>query len=145
MKLCIPVADGEGLEARVSGHFGSAPYYALVDTDTARVTMVKNDHQSHGGCAQVGRLRRHQIDGVVCSNMGRRAYGRFRADGIEVYTSERETLSQVLEEYRAGTLRQPSEDEMCMGHDHGYGEGRGHHHGEGHGHEHRHGGGGRCG
>ena len=33
MKICIPTADNNGMDAKASAHFGSAPYYTVVDTD----------------------------------------------------------------------------------------------------------------
>jgi len=72
MKLCIPAADDKGLEAKTFAHFGSAPFYAIADTDTDQVEMIENKHheQGHGGCGQVGRLRSRGIDALVCRDSG---------------------------------------------------------------------------
>ena len=32
MKVCVPVTHDQGLQSPVSGHFGSAPLFVLVDT-----------------------------------------------------------------------------------------------------------------
>jgi predicted Fe-Mo cluster-binding NifX family protein len=33
MKICIPTENKEGLSAKVHGHFGSAQYFTIYDTD----------------------------------------------------------------------------------------------------------------
>jgi len=34
MKLCIPISEDRGLDSPICGHFGSAPAFLLVDTET---------------------------------------------------------------------------------------------------------------
>ena len=41
MRLCIPVVDDRGMEAGLSPHFGNAPYFALVEIESARATVVE--------------------------------------------------------------------------------------------------------
>ena len=43
MKIAIPTQDDRASEARVSPHFGRAPYFALVDTKTGEVEFLPND------------------------------------------------------------------------------------------------------
>ena len=52
MKLCIPTETNEGKSATVYGHFGSAPYFTIVDTekDTVEVIDNANQHHAHGMC-----------------------------------------------------------------------------------------------
>ena len=47
MKICIPTTDNNGLESRAHGHFGSAPYFAVVDTETGAVRVEANAGQRH--------------------------------------------------------------------------------------------------
>lgn len=43
MRLLIPTTDANGAEARISGHFGRAPYYTVADTETgAAVSVAKS-------------------------------------------------------------------------------------------------------
>ena len=34
MKICIPVNENNGVDSSVSAHFGSAPFFMIVDSDT---------------------------------------------------------------------------------------------------------------
>ena len=52
MKICFPELVNEGLASDVSGHFGSAPMFVVVNTDTGEVTSINNSDQihEHGSC-----------------------------------------------------------------------------------------------
>ena len=47
MKICIPVSKNEGLLSIPYGHFGSAPLFIVVDSDTKEVTPIKNGDIHH--------------------------------------------------------------------------------------------------
>ena len=53
MKICVPTATDAGLEAPVFGHFGSAPFFTVVDTDDGKVEVIPNtnSHHAHGTCS----------------------------------------------------------------------------------------------
>ncbi len=42
MKLCFPIQHDQTLDSEVFGHFGSAPAFMLVDTNTAAVEIIDN-------------------------------------------------------------------------------------------------------
>jgi len=64
MKICIPTLDDSGLEARISDHFGSAPFYTIVDSDAESIAVISNgqhgDQHTHahgqGGCRALQRI-----------------------------------------------------------------------------------------
>jgi len=33
MKICMPVSEAKGMDSVIYGHFGSAPFFAVYDTD----------------------------------------------------------------------------------------------------------------
>ena len=76
MKICVPTEDNRGLESRLYGHFGSAPFLAFVDTASESVEMLENSghHRVHGQCTPVGRIDADKTDAVVCQGMGKRAF-----------------------------------------------------------------------
>jgi predicted Fe-Mo cluster-binding NifX family protein len=130
MKLCIPTRSDGGLDAESSGHFGSAPWFTLVDTESEELTSIPNPEsgRKHGTCHPLHRLREAGLDAVVCRNIGRGAYSQLQQQGIAVYTSQRATVSEVLAAAREGTLQPVGLDEACHGagrhreqHRHGHG------------------------
>lgn len=40
MKICFPVQQDKGMESAVYHHFGSAPLFVVVDTDTNNISSA---------------------------------------------------------------------------------------------------------
>jgi predicted Fe-Mo cluster-binding NifX family protein len=127
MKLCIPTEDSAGLDARVYEHFGSAPFFTVVDTDTEDIELVNNRDLAHphGACNPVSSIESRAIDAVVCGGLGKRALARLQQAGFKVYLSQAGTVRDVVAEQRGGTLREATIEEACGGHAHGHGQGHG--------------------
>jgi predicted Fe-Mo cluster-binding NifX family protein len=133
MLLCVPSLDDGRLDAPVSGHFGRAPNYSLVETETESVEVIDNNGQHHGGhrsppniIAETG------ADVLIVGNLGQRAVERFDAMDIDVYCGAEETVNDAVEQFEAGDLEAATPDgSHCSGH----GDGSGHGHGD-HGHDH---------
>lgn len=119
MRLCIPTVDDRGLEGRLSHHFGSAPYFTLVDSETGSVEVVANPHGEHepGTCHSAEALTAYGVGAVVCMGMGlgRRAFGRLRHMGLPVFVTEDEEASTALKAFRAGRLRRLTSERACHG------------------------------
>jgi len=131
MKICIPTEDERGLESRAHGHFGSAPFFAIVDADSGRLEVVGNAdlHHRHHSCHHVDRMKAHAIDVVVCSGVGYRAFAALQEAGIDVLVPEHATVAGIVSAVRLGEVHRLSANEACggdrHGHRHGAGMGRG--------------------
>ncbi len=131
MNVCIPVLKDEGLQSRLSAHFGSAPMFLLLDTDTNQTTAVRNDnaHHAHGMCHPLGILAGHPVDAVVVGGIGMGALNKLKAANIRVYQSSLRTVAETLTAFQAGSLPEVDTSAACAAH----GPGR-HGHGQHHGH-----------
>ena len=118
MKICIPTTGNKGLEEEVYGHFGSAPYFTLVDTETSVVEVIDNQnlHHSHGSCHPMLSLSGKGVNAVVTGGMGRRAIEMLNAGGVKVYQAGGRTVSAVVAEFKNGGLKELSPDTACAGH-----------------------------
>jgi len=118
MKICIPVAEYHGLDSPVYGHFGSAPCFALVDTETMTVSPLDNRDQAHihGACSPVKAMAGAKPDAVVVGGIGTGALLGLRAAGIKVYRAGGGTIEQVVRLLKAGKLSDMDEDAACAGH-----------------------------
>ena len=143
MKICIPTKDDRGLESRAYGHFGSAPFFAMVDADSGRPEVVRNTDLHHGphSCHHVDGLKAHDVDIVVCNGVGRRAFVALQEAGIDVQVPKHATVADIVRAMRAGEVHRLSADEACGGGRHGHRHGAGVAHGQGncqaHGPSHR--------
>lgn len=129
MNLCIPTSDENGLDSRIHGHFGSAPYLALVDARNLAVEFLPKegapphaDGHHGGGCQPAAALGGRTVDAVFCHGMGRGALTSLEALGIPVYQTGAATVREALEAILRGEV-QRMETATCAGHGHGHGGG----------------------
>lgn len=125
MRICIPVEENNGLDSRVCAHFGSAPFFLIVDSETEDKEAIVNDgaHHAHGMCQPLALLEGKNIDGVVVGGIGRGALFKLQAGNVGVYLSEYSTVRETLDAHRAGSLRPVSPESACGGHGDGHGPG----------------------
>lgn len=128
MNICIPVEADQGFESPVCGHFGSAPLFMIVDTDTeaCRVIVNGSQHHAHGMCMPLQSLQGEQIDGVVVGGIGMGALNKLTTAGIEVYVSQQATVGEAVAAFKAGTLEAMQPEMACAQHRHGRGHRCGH-------------------
>lgn len=120
MDICIPVEQDQGLQSPVCAHFGSAPIFMIVDTDTGtcRPVINANQHHSHGMCMPLQSLQGEKIDAMVVRGIGMGALNKLNAAGIRVYISEHPTVAQTVDSVKAGTLKPMEPGMACAGHSH---------------------------
>jgi predicted Fe-Mo cluster-binding NifX family protein len=138
MKICIPTLDDRGMEGMPSDHFGSAPYFTFVDTDTGEVESQRNGgaHHVHGACRPLDFLGPRTVDAVLCRGLGKRAFSRLQSGGVTVYVTLEKDVGATMAAFKEGRLRKLTSEEACHGHDHASvgGLGRGRNQGGGFGH-----------
>ncbi len=127
MKICIPVNEDNGLSSTVCAHFGSAPLFIVVDTDTSECESIenKNRHHAHGMCTPLASLQGVTLDGVAVGGIGAGALNKLRAGGIQVFLSEFATVKETADAAKSGTLKPLQPSMVCAGHGHGQGQGQG--------------------
>ncbi len=118
MNICIPVTEDNGAASPVSPHFGSAPLFMIVDTDTGACRAVpnRNAHHGHGMCMPLASLAGESIDGMVVGGIGMGALAKLGAAGIRVFRSEHATVEETVAAFKSGALKTMSPDMACAQH-----------------------------
>ncbi len=118
MKIAIPVTEYRGLESPVSGHFGSAPAFALVDPETMSIEELGNrDHNHvHGACSPMKALAGARPEVVIVGGIGLGALTGLRAAGVQVYRCADGTVADAVRRFKAAQLAQIEETGACSGH-----------------------------
>ncbi|MBP7678618.1 MAG: NifB/NifX family molybdenum-iron cluster-binding protein [Thermoanaerobaculia bacterium] len=129
MNLCIPVTADRGLESPVSGHFGSAPLYLLVDSETRATRALSNARavHEHGACRPLDALAGETIDALVVGGIGAGALAKLRGAGIRVFRATAPTASACLDAFLRSEVEEIDPAGACAGHGHDHGR-----HGAGH-------------
>lgn len=123
MKVCFPVQRDEGINSIVYSHFGSAPMFIVVDTETDNVSIINNkdQHHSHGACNPIKALDGQSVDAVVVRGIGAGALSRLNQAGIRVYQAKAPTIKNNIEMFKSKSLLEFTLNHCCGGHSHGGG------------------------
>ncbi len=118
MKICFPTEDSKGLNSSIYGHFGSAPGFIFVDTNTMHTEEIRNGdlHHVHGMCQPLKALGARELDAVAVAGIGMGALSRLHAQGIKIYRAVQGTVSDNLDLIREGKLPQFDPTFTCSGH-----------------------------
>ena len=123
MKVCLPISKNLGLESPVHGHFGSAPGFLAVDTETLATEAILNANLGHvhGGCSPVKALAGCKPDAVLVGGLGAGALAGLRQMGVRVYLVPGGTAAEAVRQFKEGKLRELTDLATCGGHAHGSG------------------------
>jgi predicted Fe-Mo cluster-binding NifX family protein len=114
------VQQDEGIESKVYNHFGSAPLFIVVDTETNLVATINNgdQHHSHGACNPLKALDNQKVDAVVVGGIGAGALTRLNQLGISVHRAQAATVRENVSLYTAKNLQTLTVQGCCGGHSH---------------------------
>ncbi|MBU2101976.1 MAG: NifB/NifX family molybdenum-iron cluster-binding protein [Candidatus Omnitrophota bacterium] len=118
MKICIPTENKEGLSDIVYGHFGSAPYFTIYDTEKASCEVLDNtnSHHSHGTCQPLGALGASAIDVVICLGMGARAVEKLNEAHVKAYKIAGTTVAEIITKFKSGEFEEITVQNACAQH-----------------------------
>jgi predicted Fe-Mo cluster-binding NifX family protein len=112
-RIVIPAEDGGGLNARLSRHFGRAPYFIVVDLENGEISSIQtvpNESEHFGGFGlPVDRILQLKPNAVITYGMGPKALGIFQEAGVAVLMANADTVREVVEAYRQNRLEELTE------------------------------------
>ena len=96
MKICFPTENLNTMDSRVYEHFGSAPGFVIVDTESKSVEEIDNNdlHHEHGMCQPLKALGGRSVDAVAVGGIGMGALMKLKAQGVKVYRAAMGTVGQ---------------------------------------------------
>lgn len=109
IKIVIPVENANGLNARLSQHFGRAPYFATVELDengkVLSLQMVPNKSEHFGGVGKPPEIILSlKPDVVITYGMGFRALNMFQSANVAVLQTDKDFVKEVIEAYNRNEL-----------------------------------------
>jgi predicted Fe-Mo cluster-binding NifX family protein len=118
MKICFPVQQDEGFDSSVYNHFGSAPVFVVVDTETNGIASINNrdQHHVHGACNPMKALDNQKVDAIVVGGIGAGALTRLNQMGIAVHRSQAPTVRENVSLFAAQQLPVLTMQGCCGGH-----------------------------
>lgn len=109
MIICVTSKEA-GLNSQFEERFGRAPYFIFFNVDSGKAESVENPFSGESGgvgprAAQL--IIDHKTDVLITGQLGDNANRAMQSSGKQVFSYKGDnTVSYVLEEYRAGKLKQ---------------------------------------
>ncbi|MCK4433929.1 NifB/NifX family molybdenum-iron cluster-binding protein [Candidatus Bathyarchaeota archaeon] len=109
VRLVVPVEDTNDLNARLSQHFGRAPYFAVVELDengkTLSLQMVPNKSEHLGGMGKPPEIIIGlNPNAVITYGMGFRALNMFQNANVAVLQTNKDFVKDVIDAYNKDEL-----------------------------------------
>jgi predicted Fe-Mo cluster-binding NifX family protein len=113
-RIVIPVSSEGGLNARLSEHFGRAPYFAVIDIDEngqiSNQQTIPNTSEHFGGAGRPpDRILQFKPDALITYGMGPRALNIFQAARVAVLRANASTVRDVITAYNQDELEELTE------------------------------------
>ncbi|HIE33671.1 MAG TPA: dinitrogenase iron-molybdenum cofactor biosynthesis protein [Candidatus Altiarchaeales archaeon] len=119
MKIAIPTTGNSSLDDMVSEHFGRAPTFTIVDSDTLKFRVIENTSEHMGGVGKPPEImQREGVDIILCSGLGFRAIQMFENLGIEVFVGAHGRVRDAVEMWKKGKLQRATYEHGCRGQGH---------------------------
>lgn len=77
MNICVPTLEDKGMDSVAYGHFGSAPYFIMVDVAAGATKTIHNgnEHHAHGACNPLAALGGSLVSIVIDRHLRRHVGG----------------------------------------------------------------------
>ncbi len=110
--VIVPVSEINGLQSRVHGHFGRAPYFLLLRLNEHEVEIVDFyfneflDEPKFIGLKVIKAIIAYRVDLLFTSSLGEISFYMLRDNFVDIYAVEEEqTVQEVIDQFRAGSLQ----------------------------------------
>ena len=109
----VPVKNINGLDSKVHGHFGRAPYYIilrLTDTDTEIEDFYYNEflhEKKHIGIKVIKNVIKYKLDLLFTSRIGELSFYMLKDNFVDIYKIKEDfSVKEAIEKYRNKQLEQ---------------------------------------
>lgn len=121
VRVVFPVVDAKGVDSRLSGHFGRAPFFSVFDMDDEGKPLnhktVLNESEHFGGVGfPPDRILQLNPDAVIIYGMGPGALVRFQNARVAVLRANKSIVRDLLSAYTDDGLEELTEGCHHAGH-----------------------------
>jgi len=107
MKMAL-TTSGDNLNSPLDSRFGRAPKFIIYDTENDAFEVVDNAQNLNAaqgaGIQSAQNIARLGVRALVTGHCGPKAFRTLQAAGIKIYNTSAATVTEALEQYRAGKL-----------------------------------------
>jgi cation diffusion facilitator family transporter len=110
LSVVIPVKEISGLDSKIDGHFGRAPYFIILKLDDKGGVEIEDFYYNeflgekdriHIGVKVIKTLIKHDLDLVFAPKIGEISFYMLKDNFIDIYKAEEgSTVREIIERYR---------------------------------------------
>ena len=117
MKIAFPITEDKGADSIVYNHFGSAPSFIILDSDSGEFETITNQNlnHTHGNCQPTLALGGKSVDAVVVGGIGKGALMKLNQAGITTYRGIEASVTENLNLIIAEKLPVFGMNQTCIG------------------------------
>jgi len=104
--VCFPAIVDEGIESTIYGHFASAPFFVIIDTETQQSSAIANCDESNpfGGPNPFSALKGRQLDAIIVGGIGDESVRVMNMCGFKVYQADSSDLAENIALFQKAAL-----------------------------------------
>jgi len=117
----VPVQDINGMDSKVHGHFGRAPYFVILNIADENVEIEDfyyNEflgEKKHVGVKVIKAVIWHKLDLLFTSRIGEISFHMLRDNFVDIYkTDEGLSVEDIIKKYRNQEIEQITEPTHCI-------------------------------
>lgn len=107
MKVAIPASD-QSMDAQMDLRFGRAGFFLIYDMDNDECEFIPNQQnmmaRQGAGIQSAQTVANKNVQAVVASNVGPKAFDVLTSAKISIYTSKQRSLKEIIEDFKEEKL-----------------------------------------
>jgi len=106
MKIAFPIENNKGLESLIYDHFGRAPEFLIVDTETLSCQPISNNKLSdeNSGCKSHVFTDHPEVNAIITECIGDGSLRNLTKAGIKVYKATKGSINKHIDLFNGGSL-----------------------------------------
>lgn len=97
MKILIAINENNGIDSKLSEHFGHCPFFAIYEIETKELKIIKNKlKHSYSKLTPVDQIMKFEPNIIFSKGMGGRAIKLFEEKNVEIKTGDYNTIKEVI-------------------------------------------------
>jgi cation diffusion facilitator family transporter len=115
LSVILPVKEINGLDSKIHGHFGRAPFFIILKLDSKGGAEIEDFYYNeflgekdgiHVGLKVIKAVVKHDLDLVFTSDIGEISFYMLKDNFIDIYKAEEgSTVRESIERYRNGDIK----------------------------------------
>ena len=109
-KVCIPIDKRNGLESKISEHFGRAKYFIFLQLNENKIEdfyikeNIHSDDKVRAGLKSSNFVIKEKVDLVITNQMGPIAFHTLRDNIVDIYKNSNHSIKDVVKDFANGNL-----------------------------------------